>query len=225
MKKRIRIDSTILSFAILLTVLLFVFPRFYTVNATLNHVLNFLGMAIILKGVFLRMAARGHKKAHSSKGQGLVTTGLYRYTRNPMYLGSFYLGLGFVLIVWPWWSVPLYVLLFYARFRPQIMEEERTLREKFGRQYETYCQTVPRIFPKMPEVFKMDMREAMDWQEAWSTKERWGLLSWPGMAVFLELLQQKFVLGSADFGRTLLIFLSAILVFLVYALLRYQQNK
>lgn len=74
----------------------------------------------------------------------LVVEGLYRFTRNPMYVGvlSVILGQGFVhgsLRVARYAGVVLagmYLLvLFY---------EEPTLRKRFGGQYEEYCQKVPR---------------------------------------------------------------------------------
>jgi len=31
-----------------------------------------------------------------------------------MYLGSFLMGAGFILIVWPWWTLPIFAALFFA---------------------------------------------------------------------------------------------------------------
>jgi protein-S-isoprenylcysteine O-methyltransferase Ste14 len=62
----------------------------------------------------------------------MVTSGLYRFSRNPMYL-----GLLLVLIGW----VPLFVL-YMNRF--QIIPEERVLSGKFAHQFTTYKKTVRR---------------------------------------------------------------------------------
>ena len=74
----------------------------------------------------------------------LVTTGIYRLSRNPMYLGlllaltgwAFYLsnGLAFVFL-------PLFVLVM-NRF--QIVPEERNMREKFGSEFDEYSSVVRR---------------------------------------------------------------------------------
>ena len=141
MKKRIKIDSALLSFIIIITGFLFAFRGLYPLNPFLDDALDFLGFIVLLSGILLRMAARGHKKAHSKKSQALVTSGPYMLVRNPMYLGSFLMGAGFILIVWPWWSLPLFAVLFYIRFKKQVVKEEEFLEELTGRRYKAYCNT------------------------------------------------------------------------------------
>lgn len=74
----------------------------------------------------------------------LVTTGLYRYSRNPMYLGLFFLLLGAVL--WLGNPVNIFLLLLFLLVITlfQIKPEEKILREKFGREYQHYCEQVRR---------------------------------------------------------------------------------
>lgn len=74
----------------------------------------------------------------------LVTTGVYSFTRNPMYL-----GLSFVLVGWavcllsPWALIgPLAFVLYINRF--QIEPEERTLTALFGAAFTTYATKVRR---------------------------------------------------------------------------------
>ncbi|MEG0006881.1 MAG: isoprenylcysteine carboxylmethyltransferase family protein [Aeromonas sp.] len=74
----------------------------------------------------------------------LVTQGVYRISRNPMYLGllcwlmalACYLG-----GVWVWLG-PLLLLAWLTRF--QILPEERALRARFGVAYVQYCHRVRR---------------------------------------------------------------------------------
>ena len=193
MKKRIRIDSAILSSFIILTGFLYLFPRLYPQSFILNGVLYFLGQLFILKGVFLRMAARGHKKAFSKNGAGLVTTGPYAYVRNPMYLGTFLVGCGFILIVWPWWALSIFVILFYLRFNRQIVIEEKHLNTLFGKSFADYCQRVPRLFPAPSMWTTIHMRKTFIWQEIWSTKERRTIFAWPLAAAVIESLKEKYV--------------------------------
>ena len=61
----------------------------------------------------------------------LVTEGVYRYTRNPMYLGMLCFLLGLALYVG-----------YLNRF--QIGPEERVLEERFGTRFTSYCATVRR---------------------------------------------------------------------------------
>jgi protein-S-isoprenylcysteine O-methyltransferase Ste14 len=225
MKKRIQIDSAILSFFIILTGILYAFPWLFSTNQVLDNVLDFLGITLILKGTYIRMAARGHKKAHSQQGTGLVTSGLYQHTRNPMYLGSFLLGCGFVLIVWPWWSLPLYALLFYVRFQRQIRIEEKHLKKHFGKIYDDYCRKVPQIFPSLKDLLRINVRRTLNWQETWSTKERRGIWSWPILAIILETIQQAIVFHRFDLSQTMITSLAAGLLFSVVLLWRYQMSR
>lgn len=74
----------------------------------------------------------------------LVTSGIYRVTRNPMYL-----GFALVLVAWAvllaspfaWLGVAVFVL-FINRF--QILPEERALRRLFGEALDEYCARVRR---------------------------------------------------------------------------------
>lgn len=74
----------------------------------------------------------------------LVTSGVYKLSRNPMYLGLVLLLLGVYLAVknsWGFLMIPLFVF-WLQRF--QIQVEERVLKQKFGVQYLDYCAAVRR---------------------------------------------------------------------------------
>ena len=222
MKKRIKIDSSLLSAAILFTGFLYQFPHLYPSSRLFDNVMDWLGLIILLKGAYIRMAARGVKKAHSRQGAGLVKKGLYSLVRNPMYLGSFMMGAGFVLIVWPVWILPVFVWLFYLRFNTQIVKEEKWLYKNFGEDYAAYCRKVPRLFPRWDKLWTMKASALFPWEETWSTKETRGLLYWTLAAVPMETLQEWRVFGSTNILQTVLIFLSAVVVFFAGLWIRYQ---
>lgn len=74
----------------------------------------------------------------------LVTTGIFAYTRNPMYLGMTALLLGWAIFLSGVWTFlgPLLFVLFITRF--QILPEETVLAGKFGASYDAYTQKVRR---------------------------------------------------------------------------------
>lgn len=74
----------------------------------------------------------------------LVTHGLFRYSRNPMYVSLTLVLVAFGLGLQNWLAFLLIVLfpLYITRF--QIIPEERALRERFGADYEAYCKAVRR---------------------------------------------------------------------------------
>ena len=74
----------------------------------------------------------------------LVVKGLYRFTRNPMYVGVLAVILGQALYYGAV-SVALYACAVLAGFELFVrFYEEPTLRRLFGEQYEDYCRKVPR---------------------------------------------------------------------------------
>ncbi len=74
----------------------------------------------------------------------LVTTGVYAFTRNPMYVGLTTLLVAFaVLLSNPWLLLgPLSFVLYTTRF--QIIPEERVMQSKFGSAYDAYKARVRR---------------------------------------------------------------------------------
>ncbi len=74
----------------------------------------------------------------------LVTSGLYQFTRNPMYVGLLIALLGFA--IWlggitPFLLLPLFVFLITTQ---QIIPEEIALEKKFGKEYLDYKKRVRR---------------------------------------------------------------------------------
>jgi protein-S-isoprenylcysteine O-methyltransferase Ste14 len=74
----------------------------------------------------------------------LVTGGLHRYTRNPMYLGHVVLLVGWGMWWQAWTMLPAVVLQVLWLTRLQIQPEERALGARFGAAYTAYCASVRR---------------------------------------------------------------------------------
>jgi len=80
----------------------------------------------------------------------LVQRGLYRYVRNPMYIGVLCAVAGWVLL-WPSRVMSAYVVSVACLFHLFVLlVEEPILRRKFGDGYRTYLATVPRWMPRRP---------------------------------------------------------------------------
>ena len=73
-----------------------------------------------------------------------VTSGLYRWTRNPMYVGGLFIVLGHYLYLQSWILLAYLVLVFLLFQSIVIFYEEPHLRRQFGEAYEQYCKQVPR---------------------------------------------------------------------------------
>lgn len=79
----------------------------------------------------------------------LVTTGLYQYMRNPMYVGAVLTVLAEAVYFGVPWLVPYAIGLWAALHTALILFEEPQLKKRFGAEYEDYMQAVPRWIPKL----------------------------------------------------------------------------
>ncbi len=116
--------------------ILFARPRPWTLAA---------GAAVSLIGVFLRAWASGHIR----KNDALAVSGPYAYTRNPLYLGSFILGLGFTIGAGRWWLGVLFAALFLGIYLPVMRVESATLAQLFGESFQEYAAAVPLLVPRV----------------------------------------------------------------------------
>src|SRR3954462_1439014 len=105
------------------------------------------GSVIALPALLLRTAASGHVK----KNQEVTTSGPYAYTRNPLYVGSIILVIGFGIASRNLWLAVGLVVTFIALYLPVIRDEENFLRAQFP-EYDGYAQRVPRILPRITPV-------------------------------------------------------------------------
>lgn len=113
-----------------------------------------LGAVLIAPGLLIRALASGHVR----KNEALATSGPYAYTRNPLYLGSLLMGVGFAVAARSWWVGGALVVMFLAIYLPVIRGEEAFLRTKFP-EFEEYARRVPRLFPRLIASSRND-REA-----------------------------------------------------------------
>jgi len=74
----------------------------------------------------------------------LVTGGIYRWTRNPMYLAMLFLLLAWACIVSNWAALAMLPLFVAYLNRFQIGPEERALQARFGAEFESYRRKVRR---------------------------------------------------------------------------------
>ena len=135
----------------------------HEVNAT-----DWLGLVAMASGTACVVAAkRALGRAHTFTGEylekpTLVTWGIYRFSRNPLYLGVFQCEIGAALVVvsrasvvWPgtqaYWLAGFAATLLYAvafNLRMAVWEA-RYLRQYFGEEYHRYSEAVPFLIPSI----------------------------------------------------------------------------
>ena len=115
------------------------------VRAVAFTALGLLGGATALAGdLEFKRAKTTINPFRPQKATALVTSGIYRHTRNPMYVGLTLVVLGWAVFLCAAWAIagPVAFVLYISRF--QIEPEERILSAKFGTSYSEYVSRVRR---------------------------------------------------------------------------------
>jgi protein-S-isoprenylcysteine O-methyltransferase Ste14 len=103
------------------------------------------GILIALLGVReFRRAQTTVDPRYPERSSQLVSSGIYRRTRNPMYLGMLLCLVAVAVYLQhllPWFVLPAFVV-YMGRY--QIRPEERAMLNAFGADYEAYCNRVRR---------------------------------------------------------------------------------
>lgn len=113
------------------------------------------GFAIAIVGILVRALASGHIQ----KNAALATGGPYAYTRNPLYLGSIIIAIGFIVAARNWWIGLATLAMFTFIYLPVIKAEEKYLRSTFAG-YNEYASAVPRLFPRFTPYQSGESSEA-----------------------------------------------------------------
>jgi len=110
------------------------------------------GLLPLLLGIILNVLADHSLKRHKTTvkpfdaSRALVTEGVFRVSRHPMYLGMILIIAGIAVLLGsltPWFILPLLAVLLDARF---IKIEESMLEATFGEAYRAYKKQVRRWF-------------------------------------------------------------------------------
>ncbi|MGA3317432.1 MAG: isoprenylcysteine carboxylmethyltransferase family protein [Candidatus Korobacteraceae bacterium] len=159
----------------------FVFAIFYLWRAKPTWRFLVLGALIAAIGLVLRTLASGQVK----KNQELTMTGPYAYVRNPLYLGSIVIAIGFAVAARDIWVAIAILVMFALIYVPVIRGEETFLRKQFPA-YDDYARRVPSLLPRT--LLFRQMRDGFSRELYWQHREYNALL---GAAAMLAALVAK----------------------------------
>jgi len=107
------------------------------------------GVGFIIAGALIRLWSNGY----AIKNDKLTTSGPYAFVRNPLYLGTFLIAIGFVIVLksnppsLEWVAGSLFLLALSFMYYRTIQGEQGMLLEKFKGAYSDYCKHVPAMIP------------------------------------------------------------------------------
>lgn len=144
---RIPPDVTVFVFA----VVMWVVARYLSLTLlipgrlTVSIAFALLGVIVVSLGIItFRLHSTTVNPHHPERATSFVTSGIYRLSRNPMYLGLLLVLCSWAVYLANWGAVLLLpgFVMYMTRF--QIRPEERVLRGKFGEEYVEYTRSVRR---------------------------------------------------------------------------------
>ena len=161
-------------------------------NATLVSLS--IGSLLIGLGEVIRLVSVAYAgpKTRSRRfvAEKLVIEGPYSIVRNPIYLGNFFIGLGFLITtkaLFPY--LPLvYIPIFFLYYGAIVLAEEDFLEREFGEDFIKYKREVPRFIPRFPLKWR---RGDADFGEALRSEKSTFILilSWLLLTVVLAIVK------------------------------------
>jgi len=110
---------------------------------------NLIGMAIGVIIIFFGEAIRIWAAGHLQKNEVLTVTGPYAYVKNPLYIGTILITIGFCIFADNIYLLAAATLAFCFHYIPYKMRiEGDRLRRIFGSRYDDYDQKVPEYIPR-----------------------------------------------------------------------------
>ena len=121
-------------------------------NSTLDQGLTVIAIslvwaAILVSQIAIKTLGKFFDRLTIKADHQLVTDGIYGWVRHPIYTSYILLFLGFCTMLQSLWGLGLLLFTCIVWFGNRIAIEERMLEERFGEEYQSYCQQTKRLFP------------------------------------------------------------------------------
>jgi protein-S-isoprenylcysteine O-methyltransferase Ste14 len=156
------IDRILLGFVFLgmqAVPLLYVFSPYldfadYKINQSVSMILGWTGALIFVSAIFILwkshvdLGLNFSPKLQLRKEHSLVTTGVFKKIRHPMYTAHFLWSMAQVLLLQNWIAGWGFLITLLPLYLARIKEEEQMMLDEFGDQYCSYMRKTGRLLPK-----------------------------------------------------------------------------
>lgn len=122
------------------------------IGQTLDWLLNAIAVSLMIAAIIISQIAiatlgKFFDRLTIKSDHHLVTEGIYSVVRHPIYTSYVLLFVGFCTMLQSLWGLSLLVVVCLVWFGNRIELEEQMLQERFGQEYQSYCQRTKRLFP------------------------------------------------------------------------------
>jgi protein-S-isoprenylcysteine O-methyltransferase Ste14 len=158
---------------------------------------DLLGVLVAVAGQVLRVAVIGYRyivrggRNRQVYAEGLVTTGFFSLSRNPLYVGNLLILLGLHLI---WHSIGMLAIgipFFLLGYRAIVAAEETYLGKQYGEEYAAYCARAPRWWPRLGGIKAATAGMTFNWPRV-VIKEYGSAAYWIAGALVLLMMKARF---------------------------------
>ena len=179
----------------------------------------------LIRGVTIALAyiVRGgkNKKVHADD---LVTEGIFKHCRNPLYVGNILMLLGVGILINSLLFTTVFIPLFFFIYQAIVLAEENFLRNKFGEQFDAYCKKVSRWFINFNGMFTTIGSMKFNGKR-WLTKEYNTQTVWMLGIVFILLFYYPQLTQNDTALRNLLFGIACVLLAIYYLSIRYLKKS
>jgi protein-S-isoprenylcysteine O-methyltransferase Ste14 len=126
-------------------------------NYSLPAWMGWFGVLLLACALFIFARAHMDLKSNWSptleirKDHTLVTNGIYRYIRHPMYASQWLWVVAQILLLQNWLAGPIGLIFFIPFYFLRVQAEEKMMLDTFGDQYREYMKKVGGVIPWLPK--------------------------------------------------------------------------
>lgn len=175
----------------------------------------------LVRGLTIGLAyiIRGGKEG-KPYADGLVTEGIFRHCRNPLYVGNILMLLGVGILANSLYYVAIMIPLFLFIYQAIVLAEEDFLRKKFGPGFDVYCKDVNRWWPSLGGLSATLSSMEFNWKR-WILKEHTTQFIWLIGIVLLLLFNHPTLTNNNTECRNTWLIGSLSILTAIYTLVRF----
>ena len=117
------------------------------ITSSIGELIRILTLCFVPKGT-------SGRNTKIQKAHNLNTTGLYSLVRHPLYIGNYFIWIGFILYFYNFQLILIITLLYILYYERIIFTEENFLIDKFGNEYTQSSSETPAVIPKFNNYIK-----------------------------------------------------------------------
>jgi len=186
---------------------------FITVSGQLIRGLT-IGLAYIVRG----------GKDKKPYAEGLVTEGIFRHCRNPLYVGNILMLLGIGILANSLVYVAIVIPVFLFIYQAIVLAEENFLAGKFGAGFKAYCKDVNRWWPSLKGIGQTFASMEFNWRR-WVANEHSTQFIWLiGITLVLLFKYPELTNNDPDLRNRMAIIILVILS-VIYAFVRFLKKS